>query len=305
MRSAHLGIFQSGVLMGAAAGPASNEVPPLVRASRTIRLVYSSMVQAGIDQIRVSVGGLLTRELPAYLSRRVRLVSSPEWGVVQEQVQAAFRIAIGPDYDWRADPHKIRLLEIYVIELLHAWRTATSLIWVTPFPNMEWYRVRLPPELYVPIRNLLATARPLEPTVAAPASVIKRADLGLLEEILVGNAYASYTRSHDALADPSVSPARALASVSRASGVLVRAHRQLLRHHKTSALVLDASANAVEAMGKVPGALAGLIATLLGEWAQSRTRVVIYDFEEILSAASGLDLSSVGEGEFVRRGAAG
>src|SRR5688572_17993336 len=131
--------------------------PPLLHHLPPIpveKIVYSTLFQCGADNVELSS---LDRKLSDALPTRWRAkpFDATAYDNVSRDVQALIASAI-PDYLARKIEHReVWSIEAFLVDLLYAVRTRGALVTFLEPPTREDCNAVLPPEVGIPIANLL------------------------------------------------------------------------------------------------------------------------------------------------------
>lgn len=277
IRSAVLGPLFSAHLRGYEEG-----VSKLMDRSVTLRrrdLLYGSMIQAGVDQIKLVLADETTRPVSELLRARIKAPkkADPMWGRCFILVYEAFE----------ANRHASQAQGIppefhFLVELLYAMHRRQNMISFCGFPSPNSIRL-LPAELALPITGLLQAFQILAPSLPNLRSA-ELADVARFESVLASTMFVDYERASLAIEDSNHPLTKTLKGIQPTVERLVSTNERLLRSKQVPLLLLSMTAKLIDGVfGALPGKLAGVVADLAKPFLVDGRRLVIYDFSQTLS----------------------
>jgi len=278
MKRAFIGPFQSGFLDELVETSSPDE-----RVQISLRSVlYIALLQSGATEIQVI--STSSPKVADIVRRRLKHAAhGKQWFEISKYITHVFKNAV-PTFENPANQQLVRHLEHFITDLIFSARAGSNLVWLSRVPSLSAYENTLPPQLLFPIQNLMGQLRPIVAATATLASELRRADVLLIDEILRSELFTKYARDHTHLSDSTLSLEERLMKLDNSTSALVAASGGLLRHSRTAALVIEASARAMDIFGKVPSAFAGFIGAVMKEWLDARAKVVVYDLHETVDS---------------------
>lgn len=182
-----------------------------------------------------------------------------------------------------SEAQEARAVQNLIVDLVVALQRGTSLVRVSPMPDIELAAKVLPPEILIPARTLLNAISSVPTSVPVPTAEIKKKDVAILAEILQSDIYLSYCVAHDELRSNDVKPKSALKNISvmalelcKSSGKYMKLDERLVSYLPPTEKLIE------ELFGKVPGILGSAVAKPLEAWLTSRSRLVIYQCAPVI-----------------------
>ena len=243
-------------------------------------LVYSSLIQAGLEKLVFSSGTKMSGNFPAHVLSRIQFEETLDY---QSCIVLASRIlAEGERQNMDSDSdNELPFLWGFIGELLFALRTRRPIVTFFDIPTDQSINPFLPPELSIPISNLLGQLNETTVGTGSPAMVASVHDVALCEEILSDQLYRSYMSKHASLEEADVK----LDVVAKAIEIDVKSmasrHRQL-RIEKVGISTLNLSSKFIDSvLFGIPGKLGNELASAATAYLEDRQRIVIYKFMDI------------------------
>jgi hypothetical protein len=250
------------------AGAESYELQPLV---------YSSLIQAGLEKLIFSSNTKMSGNFPAHVLSRIQIEDALDY---QSCIGLASKIldkggAKNKNSEVR---NELPYLWGFIGELLFALRTRRPIVTFFNMPNDQMIKPFLPPELSIPISDLLGQLTETTIGTGSPAMVASVHDVALCEEILADQLYSSYMLKHAALEEADVK----LDVLAKAIEIDVKSmasrHRQL-RIEKVGISTLNLSSKLIDTvLLGIPGKLGNELASAATTYLENRQRIVIYKF---------------------------
>jgi hypothetical protein len=254
----------------------------------TLDLVYSTMLQAGIDQIELPSDEEEHESVSPFLKRHLVFRSGKEWiqafCVVKEFFDyhlPSFSIERTAEED-NEDQDDVFTLYSFLIRLLTALSTGQNLINMGDFPDANRLTGKLPPEVLLLIKGLLDTFEATSPNSICPRMTVDRDNVALFQDLLVSQRYTQYKSAHSALEDPAIPTNISAEIVSQATKSLCAHTRKWTKGRKMLVSVLPFSAQIVDMIfGALPGKLAAQFARVTQDWLTRNQRLVIYQMSGV------------------------
>jgi hypothetical protein len=279
MRKGLIGPFQQGVLLGLSE---SLNIAERVTGQRGVDLegiFYATAFQAGIDEFLLAGVGERPQPFSAFIRDQTRYLPAERSKRHYDTVETAFGKYL-PE-GWERDDKYLPVwsVQAFLIDLLNAMATPASLLSPWGIPDIAEAKALLPPELVVPVSNLLAAIEDLTTASPVPQRVLAREDLERFNRIITSDLFRHYVTAHEMLDNPQVPVATAVEAAANAGRRLFLGNPRLLALRRSFLGVLQITPKVVDAaFGKLPGLLAELGARLGLSLLESRRRIVIYDF---------------------------
>lgn len=253
------------------AGAESYELQPLV---------YSSLIQAGLEKLVFSSATKMSEGLPAHVASRIQVEDTLDY---QSCIGLASTILTkeSKQAEDSARKNDLPLLWGFVGELLFALRTRRPIVTFFDIPTEKNITPFLPPELSIPLSNLLGKLNEATVGTGAPAMVTSVHDVALCEEILADEFYRSYVEKHAAL-EGTDDRLDVLAKAIEADVQSMASRHRQLRVEKVGISTLKLSSKLIDkVLLGIPGKLGNELAAAAAEYLEDRQRIVIYKLMDI------------------------
>lgn len=254
---------------------------PLIRQQlpelNTRNLLYSSMIQAGVDELQFVHP--LEKDKPSskFLLDRVMVRGGSEWAQAFTLLLDVFGSYLPDNYLNQRQYRDVVGLQNFLVDLLVSLRCGENLIRLSPMPDLKEVQNKLPAELLLPLEGLFSTFVDINADSILPRVEIDRDNIGLFQQIIASDLYKQYEAEHGGLDTTDKAVEHAFPRIRDASHRLLEGSPRLLRLGKTVASILPISEQVIEAIfGKLPGALASSSSKFLEKWLAQRRRLVIY-----------------------------
>jgi len=256
----------------------SNGLPPKTIAP----LVYSSLIQSGLDQIAFSSAAKLPTDLPPHVTNRiVRRNTDTYTDVAQFSSQLLKSAAL--ERDPCKQPASLIYLWAFLSDVLHALRLRTPIVTFSGIPDISELMPHLDPEVSLPIANLIASIEVASFDVATPTNAISVKKLVLLEEVLSDVAFESYVGKQKELEQSELSISQVEQLIGIESRDLVTRHNRILRIERFGASTLPVTGKFIDTiLGGIPGKIGAELARAGEDFLRERQRLVIYRYPDLL-----------------------
>jgi hypothetical protein len=280
MQVALIGPFDKGFIDGFA--EAANVAPftDVLGPVDVQALALETLVQSGLD--RLELIGVPDGKMPtittAFMKQRLRTGDGTVLGLSTMVLQAAFAQHLPKEYS--NDPFYrpvVRLL-YFLATLFAAAHHKRNIILFSKRPSLEVLEQLLPTELLLPVKTLFGSMTAVDAPAAAQAYSVERRSVAMGQELLNSRAFNAYVSAHAPLADTAVEPSRCVAGLSRATSILTRRNRRLLRGSSVPLSLLPLTAKVADLVsGGLLGRVGDSAVDILRSSLAQKRRVVIYD----------------------------
>jgi hypothetical protein len=253
------------------AGAESYELQPLV---------YSSLIQAGLEKLVFSSDTKMSEDFPAHVASRIQVEDALDY---QSCIGLASTILTeeSKQAEDSARKNDLPLLWGFIGELLFSLRTRRPIVTFFDIPTEQNTTPFLPPQLSIPISNLLGQLNETSVGTGTPAMVASVHDVALCEEILADEFYRSYMAKHAAL-EGTDDRLDVLAKAIEADVQSMASRHRQLRFEKVGISTLKLSSKLIDkVLLGIPGKLGNELAAAAAEYLEDRQRIVIYKFMDI------------------------
>jgi hypothetical protein len=283
MRKGLVGPYQLGAMKGLSEGLNIAEKVTGRRGTDLEAIFYATAFQAGIDEFLVADSDDRPETGSKFVREHIRALPTERWRQHYEAVESVFKRHLPTNWHREDKYSPAWKVQNFLVDLLVAMDTQASLLSPWGIPDPAEAEAVLPPEIVVPVSNLLGAVEDL--TVASPVlqRALPREDLERFSRIINSDLFRHYVGAASELDEAQNPASTALQTVSVAGKRLFRENRQVLALRRSLVGVLQITPKLVDAVfGKLPGMLAELGARLGLALVDSRRRIVIYDFRPSL-----------------------
>ena len=285
-----IGPWTLGVLSGViTAAETFNEVMQSQDPPRDLTgIFFACIIQSGAERFRVPKiedHGLeelrRRRVIPesAFLRKRITTIP-PRENSGARLVNHVFRACLPDDY--RSDRRKyqeVHRAEMFLLELFLAMENRTSMVSVLSLPDPKKLEKVMPPELLIPLRNLLVTIEPVALPLPLPQHTISSANIRRFHQIIDSDIFSSYRSGHTQLDLASIPTATSLGRISESAKMLLADYADAINLKRMTLSLVPITTKVIDTIfGKLPGVLAEYSGDILSRLLNDERRLVIYQF---------------------------
>jgi hypothetical protein len=248
----------------------------------TDAVFYSAAFQGGFDKFVISHIDDEKKHISDFIMSRTEFLKNPYENEFKS-IENAFLEHFGDAYRMDNKLSPVRTFNMFLVDLLTAMHTGSSVVEVFGIPDPNVLEKLLPSHLFVPINNLLSSVQQETILLPGASSIYQREDINRLREILESNNFRKYSDIHMVLDDQDQDSSKAIINITHASNVLQKAAGNLLALKKSSIGLLSVTPKIVDAaFGKLPGAVADVAAKLGMTFVEERRRIVVYSYNHLM-----------------------
>jgi len=243
-------------------------------------LVYSSLIQAGLEKLVFSSGTQLPPDIPSHVTSRIQREDTQSY---EKCIGLASSIlADGKnELEGHTPKNELPYLWGFIGEVLYALRTRRPIVTFFDIPDASSFQPFLPPEISIPITNLLGQLAETTVGTGTPAMVASVHDVALCEEILADELYRSYAAKHSALEQMDDQLDLLGKAIESDVQEMTSRHRQL-RIERVGISTLKLSSKFIDkVLLGIPGKLGDELAAAATDYLEDRQRLVIYKFMDV------------------------
>lgn len=242
-------------------------------------LIYSAMIQAGIQRFRV-VGGMSKQIRESqFLSSRCEEYSFDDYQQLMDSVKNALSQHAVFDLNEDSDRNKIFGLTWFLTELIFSLQTKSAMVFVLPMPNLADYVGKLSPEMLAAVRGLFQKIDPLPLNLPIPQLRVLSDDVKIFHDVISSDLFSSYAASQHLLessGEEIESTARLILSKGKA---LRNGFSSVLDFKRISLSLIPVTTSLIDSVcGKFPGAIADALGNALTEALNNKRRLTIYNY---------------------------
>lgn len=279
MKRGYLGIFESAYIAGRDAGAKealkekgydiNNKDIPLDE------MIYVAAFQGGIDEFITMLKPFGDKSLPDFLNNRFKQPNKASVTVLPEILK------VFEPYTNKDQNSLITMLMSFLIDLIMAMQNNASVIKVSQIPSIVDVRDNLPPELSLPIINIISQLKSTNALLPAPSVYLPKESIERLDSILRSDIYRSYSISHKNLEDSTQDSNKVINDIKSKGLTLLQKGKNVLSKKRVFLDVIPVVPKIVDAaFGKLPGLLAQIAGDSANKLLKDKENIVIYQFDD-------------------------
>lgn len=242
-------------------------------------LIYSAMIQAGVQRFRVV--GPMTKQVreSQFLSRRCEEYSFDDYKQLMDSVNDT--IVQHAVFDQKEDFEKSDLFNLtwFLTELIFSLQTKSAMVSVFPMPNIADYVGKLSPEMLAAVMGLFQNIDPLPLDLPIPQFRVLFKDVRVFHEVISSDLFSAYAASQQMLelsGEEKESTTRLILNKGKA---LLNSFSSVLDFKRISLSLIPVTSSLIDTVcGKFPGSIADAFGIALTEALNNKRRVTIYNY---------------------------
>lgn len=242
-------------------------------------VLWGSMIQAGVDQIRfVLEDEVLTTQSPMLRKRfHIPEKADPTWA----QVFMAVHSSLEPFWISELD-REMHKVQAFLVQALYSLQKRNSLILFSSIPGPN-VLAKVPPEIRIPVMALLSQFQPTRLNLTAVKYEVPVVDVARFEEVFLSRLFDDYSTASLQLDNSKAEVRNSLELVQRTAKKLTERNASLLTTKESDLSLLTITSKLIDMiLGSLPGKIAE-IAVQYAEYARKENmRLVVYDFRPVL-----------------------
>ena len=242
-------------------------------------LIYSAMIQAGVQRFRVV--GPMTKQVreSQFLSRRCEEYSFDDYKQLMDSVEDT--LSQHAVFHLKEDSENTELFGLtwFLTELIFSLQTKSAMVSVLPMPNIADYVGKLSPEMLAAVMGLFQKIDPLPLDLPIPQLRVLSDDVKIFHEVISSDLFSAYAASQQLLessGEEKESTARLILNKGKA---LLNCFSSVLDFKRISLSLIPVTSSLIDTVcGKFPGSLADAFGIALTEALNNKRRVTIYNY---------------------------
>lgn len=242
-------------------------------------LIYSAMIQAGIQRFRV-VGGM-SKQIRAsqFLSSRCEEYSFNDYQKLMDLVQSGLNQHAVFDLNEDSDRNKMFGLTWFLTELIFSLQTKSAMVYVLRMPNLADYVGKLSPEMLAAVRGLFQKIDPLPLTLPIPQLQVLSDDVKIFHEIISSDLFSTYAASQHLLESSGEEIESTVRLISNKGKALRNSFSSVLDFKRISLSLIPVTSSLIDSVcGKFPGVIANSLGNAMTEALNNKRRLTIYNY---------------------------
>mgnify|MGYP001245914080 CR=1 FL=1 len=242
-------------------------------------LIYSAMIQAGIQRFRIVGGTARVIRNSEFLRRRSEEYSFDDYKRVVEPIETV--VASHTLNAGKSDRGSSSLFSLtwFLSELLFSLKTKSAMVSVLPLPDVSQYAGKLTPEMFSAVSTLVRKIHCVNIDLPIPQSEVLLDDVKVFNELITSDLFASYASSHEMLESSEEKEQSAVNNILTKAKALRDNFGGLLDFRRLSLSLIPVTLSLIDHVcGKFPGSVADIFAKALTEALKSKRRVTIYNY---------------------------
>jgi len=245
-----------------------NEFVPTVNLKR---IFFSTMIQGGIQEFLLQDD----QNKVNFLSNHIKQFSSEHYEEVGRVLNDLFRYFLPEGYENDKKYKEVVLYKQYLYELISSMKMNKSFVLMSESPKLEYIKNLIPPDLFIPIENLVCRFESDTPQLPLPSQSIPHKDISIFYDLINSELFSEYAQNHNELENTNSSITKLVESGSN----FYKKYIEYLELKKLSISLLEISPNLIDTFfGKIPGHIADFFARLFTDQLNLQKRVIVYHF---------------------------
>lgn len=244
-------------------------------------LFYACMIQAGVEKFE-SVGGLPFSSGSDFLQSRISKLSVKKWSKAYERIDISIDKFFPDDYEKDRKYSSISELKNFLLDLTLAVERKSSVVLMSPLPNISNFKSIMPPELFYSLRSLMSSFESETANLPIPKDYLSPEYFNRFQSVICSDTFSRYSLKHQKFEDGRILKIDAKREVEISGREVTSANKNLLRIKHLTVSMIPISSKVIDTIfGKLPGVLAEFFGQQLSNWLKDDRRIVIYQFDPI------------------------
>lgn len=277
MKRGYLGLIEGAYLAGRSAGhieclqehgitPSNNSIP-------VDKMIYVAGFQGGIEQFITPIKQDINGPVDNFLLNRISAPKIYHPEILMKLIDIS-NSTLGGCKDIKA----ITVLP-FLHDLIVAMSNNAAVINITGIPSQETIKRYFPPDLAMPICNIISSLKFTEELLPAPTQTISTDGINKFNELLSSGVYSHYASAHEEIEFSSDD--KAIYEIRRQGKKLLAKGKGILFNRRVSISILSVVPKVIDAaFGKLPGIVAQTAGDIADKFISERKNVVIYKFDD-------------------------
>lgn len=242
-------------------------------------LIYSAMIQAGVQRFRI-VGVTPNKILDSeFLRRRCEEHSLKDYMQLLDSIESVIASHTVKSVESDSERTEAFVLTWFLTELVFSLRTKSAMVSILPIPEISKYAGKLTPEMLAALDNLLQKVNSVNLDLPIPQLEVLSDDVTVFHELISSDLFASYAYSHQMLESSAEKEQFAVENILSKAKALRERFNRALDVKRLSLSLIPVTVSLIDKVcGKFPGSLADVFGNALTEALKSRRRVTIYKY---------------------------
>ena len=239
------------------------------------KMIYVAAFQGGIDEFITILKPFGDKSLPDFLNNRFKQPSKASIALLHEILK------VFEPYTNKHENSLITMLMSFLLDLIMAMKNNASVIKVSQIPSIDDVKANLPPEISLPIINIISQLESTNALLPAPSVYLPKKSIERLESILRSDIYRSYSISHKNLEDSTQDSNKVINDIKSKGLNLLKKGKNILSEKCVFLDVIPVVPKIVDAaFGKLPGLLAQIAGDSANKLLKDKRNIVIYQFDD-------------------------
>lgn len=256
------------------------------------QLLYSTMIQAGVDQLDVGINPF-EENVEGPLSTRIKNMPFDKvWTEYHNILDEVFATDLKNEEDDNASLD-FRIMKMFIADLLYALNKKRSLVIIPGIPNITQYDGKFSVSNIIPLQNLIDTITTIENDLPVTRHNLTHNSIIKYEEILTSSLFEKYRTNSSMLEASTNNQNTVLENIRDSASHLVSHNSRLLKLRKARISILNIGTKIIDVVfGSLPGKLADVATSLATNAIQDDFRLTIYDMSNKIHDIYKFDKSS-------------
>ena len=238
-------------------------------------IIYSAMIQAGVQRFRVA------GDIPKNLKNSNLLSYRFEESSFEDinNIMSSVKEFLGFEKIPKKDQSEIWILAWYLTELIHSSQTKSSMVSILRIPKMSDLAGKISPAAFSAIDGLLKNIENIDLNLPVTKLEAPLRDVEIFHEIVSSNVFGSYSEAQELIEYSSENKEAVKLEISRKGKEFYNRFHSVLDIRKASLTLIPVTSSLIETVfGRFPGKIASAFGDSLASSLADKRRITIYNY---------------------------
>jgi hypothetical protein len=238
-------------------------------------IIYSAMIQAGVQRFRVPGG--LPQKLRKSDFLRYRVEERPFEDI--HNLINSIENSLNYDPSSRKDNSEVFGLTWFLAELIYSLETKSSMVSVLPTPNLKNYAGKLSPNKISALNGLFQKVETIDLILPVAKLQIPTKDVEIFQEIIASDIFRNFSQSQSLIELSTEDVESTANNIIDKGKSLYNKFDSALDIKKTSLSLISVTTALIDTVcGKLPGSIADILGDTLSSALKEKRRITIYNY---------------------------
>ncbi len=279
LKRGYLGVLESAFLAGKFDGGISDLEEQEHKINKNVtpieKMLFVSAFQGGINEFVTMIDPKVKYPGDQFLINRLKQPNESSAKIIPEVIEVFNR------YVSEEESQKVVMIMSFVSDLIMAMKNNASVLNVSGIPSISKVKKDLPPELSIPIINIISQLKSTNVLLPVPSSTVEKDEVNRLRIILESNTFSTYAISHKNLEEAAIDKNKTIEDIKRKGLILLEKGKDILSSKCVSFNIIPVMPKIVDvAFGKFPGLLSQIAGDSAMQLLKNKKSIVIYQFSD-------------------------